>query len=138
MSGFEVIGVVLAVWPLVVNGIQVYKLARSGQGWELLYDQFSTEKIVYVECIQHLLVPHLCDSDLKQLTEIAEPNTALLKDPEIHRALEARLGSQKSLIILKTIQDMYGLLRKLSEKMQNHNIPSVCYLSDEQIDLDVC
>lgn len=123
MSGFEAIGVVLAVWPLVVNGIQVYKLARSGQGWDLLYDQFVTEQVIYQECVLHLLAPELSESDLAQLIQGDKPNGPLLKDPAVTRGLEGRLGQQKSQIVLKTIQSMDSLLQLLKEKMQSHEIP---------------
>lgn len=125
MSGFEAIGVVLAVWPLVVNGIQVYKLARSGQGWDLLYDQFVTEQVIYQECVLHLLAPELSESDLAQLIQGDKPNGPLLKDPAVTRGLEGRLGQQKSQIVLKTIQSMDSLLQLLKEKMQSHEIPLV-------------
>jgi hypothetical protein len=125
MSGFEVIGVVLAMWPLVVNGIEGYKMAKSGQGWGLLYIQFRTERWIYVDCIRHLLASELSEAEIAQLTGGDKPNTPLLQDAAVQRALSGKLGSEKSQLVLEIIQDMDILLTSLSEKMQKHQIPSV-------------
>jgi hypothetical protein len=129
MSGFECIGGVLFLWPLVVKGIQVCKGAKSGQGWELLFDEFKTEEVIYVECIQHLLQADTSEADLLQLTSREKPNEFLWKDSALHNSLRNRLGPEKSDIVLKTLREMDGLLTTLYEKLKSHEIAIVSTLS---------
>src|ERR1700749_2501987 len=104
MSGFEAIGVVLGAYPLIVHGLQLYKGAKNGQDWELLYDEFRTEEIIYVECVRHLLESDTSEADLLQLSTREKPNQALWKDPALDRSLRNRLGDEKSQMVLKTLQ----------------------------------
>jgi hypothetical protein len=129
MSGFECVGGVLILWPLVVNCIQLYKAARNGQGWDLLLDEFRTEEIIYVECVRHLLSADTTEADLLQLTSREAPNQHLWENPALHKCLYNRLGHEKSPMVLKTLQEMDKLLTTLSEKFRSHenaNVSTLC------------
>ena len=124
---------VLGVWPLVVNGLQLYKAAKTGPDWDLLLDEFKTEEIIYVECIRHLLASDTSEADLLQLSQRDKPNQHLWRDPALHNSLRNRLGHEKSPVVLKTLQEMDKLLSTLNEKLKSHEIPLVstllCFLS---------
>ena len=128
MSGFECIGVVLVVYRLVVNGLQLYKAAKNGQDWELLYDEFRTEEIIYVECIRHLLASDTSEANLLQLSTRDRPNQQLWKDPALDKSLRRRLGPEKSPMVLKTLQEMDKLLTTLTEKLKIHEVAVVSTL----------
>ena len=129
MSGFECVGGVLILWPLVAKGLELYKAAKSGQGWELLYDEFRTENTIYIECVRLLLQSDTSEADLLQLTSREKPNQLLWKDLALSNSLRNRLGHEKSLIVLKTLQEMDKLLTTLSEKLKSHENAFVSTLS---------
>jgi len=129
MSGFEAIGVVLGAYPLIVHVLQLYKGAKNGQDWELLYDEFRVEEIIYVECVRHLLASDTSEADLLQLSTRDKPNQALWKDPALGRSLHSRLGDEKSPMVLKTLREMDNLLTTLNEKLESHAISTVEYIA---------
>jgi hypothetical protein len=129
MSEFEAIGLVLRTYPLIVQVLQLYKGANNAQDWELLYDEFGVEEIIYVECVRHLLASDISEADLLQLSTRDKPNQALWKDPALDRSLRSRLGDEKSPIVLKTLQEMDNLLATLNERLKSHAISTVRYIT---------
>jgi hypothetical protein len=117
MSGFEVIGVVLGVWPVVLNALAVYKATKDGRGYGLLLNELRTEEIVYREFVQQLLQSDVPESDLVQLTSRKRSNVGLWQDKGLHFGLERRLGLEKSKIVLETLVEMDKLLVSLSDKL---------------------
>jgi len=107
MSGFEAVGLALSIWPLVVNALDAYKLAVSGEGWDIVYFQFRTDEVIYVECVSHLLQGSVSERDLAQLCSRDRPNQPLwkekLSDPTVRNSLERRLGP-KTPFVLEMLQ----------------------------------
>jgi hypothetical protein len=120
MSGFEAIGLVLGVWPLVINGLQLYKAAKNGQGWDPLCDEFRVEELIYIDCVRHLLAADVSEGDLLQLTTRDKPSKHLWKDPALQKSLEKRLGPERTTIVLKTLPEMKTILSSLAEKFTVH------------------
>jgi hypothetical protein len=129
MSGFEVIGVVLGVWPLVVNALSLYKEVKNSPRWDLLDQELRTEKIIYVEFVGHLLAPDLLDGDSLELINQKTANFARWEDKELHSRLAERLGIEKSSLVLTTVQEMERLLVDLNESLTRKEDPLVSFLS---------
>jgi hypothetical protein len=125
MSGFEVIGLVLGVWPLVVNALSVYKDVKNGSGWEVLLQEFRTERIIYLEFVGNLLAPDLLDGDALELIGQKTATFARWDDIELHSRLEERLGAEKSNLVRTTVQEMERLLANLNERLTREENPSV-------------
>lgn len=117
MSGFEVIGVVLGVWPVVVNALTLYKATKDGRGYGLLLNELKTEEVVYREFVKLLLQADVPEADLVQLTDRKRSNVGLWKDRGLHFSLERRIGHEKSKLVLATLVEMDKLLVSLSEKL---------------------
>lgn len=126
MSGFEVVGVILAVWPLVINGIQLYKSCKAGQGWSLLLTEFKTEGIIYTEFVCHLLAADVSEADLRQLTARNKPNQGLWKDKKLNNGLKERLGVDKSEVVISTLEEMDKLLTSLTRRFGVDQVELVC------------
>lgn len=127
MSGFEVIGVVLGVWPLVVNALMLYKAVKNS-AWDLLLQELQTEKIIYVEFVRHLLTPDLLDGDSLEFIDQKTENFAGWEDKELHSRLAERLGVEKSTLVLTTVQEMEKLLGDLNESLTRKEDPLVSFL----------
>jgi hypothetical protein len=117
MSGFEVIGEVLAVWPVVVNALSLYKATKDGRAYGLLLNELRTEEQVYSEFVRLLLQADVPEADLVQLTDSKRPNLGLWKDRALHFSIERRLGQEKSKLVTETLLEMDKLLVSLSEKL---------------------
>jgi hypothetical protein len=121
MSGFEAVGLALSIWPVVLNVLEAYKLAVSGQGWDLVCKEFRTERAIYVDCVQHLLEGSVTEGELAQLCSSEKPNQFLwkekLKDPKVRNSLERRLGPNKTPIVLETLEGIDKHIATLYKKI---------------------
>jgi hypothetical protein len=132
MSGFESIGLILGVWPLLLNSLQLYKTAKNGSDWDLIVDEFRTEEIIYEECVRHLL-SDTSEVDLLELGNKDKPNQALWNDAGLHGRLHNRLGHEKASIVLKTLQDMEIILMRLHQKLKRQETAHVGILSSHPV-----
>jgi hypothetical protein len=121
MSGFEVIGVVLGVWPLLMNAVDLYKAAKDVRGADLLRTQLDTEEFIFRQFVQNLLSSDVAEAELVQLSDRNRPNTGLWKDKALHSKLETRLGPDRSRIVLSNLVEMDKLLTSLRDKLASHN-----------------
>lgn len=117
MSGFEVIGVVLGVWPLVTNAVYLYKAAKGGLGRDLLLHEVKTEEVIFTEFVKHLLASDVSEADLLSLSNKENPNLTLWKDEELNAKLGRRLGKEKSEVVLRTLQLMGALLTSVNDQL---------------------
>jgi hypothetical protein len=92
MAEFEVIGVVLGLWPEVVKALGLYKATRDGRPYGLLLNELKTEERVYREFVQLLLQADVPEAELVQLTDRRRPNESLWNDIALHFKIERRLG----------------------------------------------
>jgi hypothetical protein len=125
MLGFEIIGVVLGVWPVVMNTVALYKAAKDGRGNDLLIHRLDTEELIFRDFVRHLLASEVSEADLIKLSDRNKPNVDLWKDKTLHYNLEMRLGNDKSKVVLKTIEEMDKLLENLKEKLASNNVDTV-------------
>lgn len=121
MSGIEAVGLALSIWPVLINVLEAYKLAVDGQGWDLVCTEFKTERVIYVEWVEHLLQGSVTESELAQLCSFEKPNQFLwkekLNDPRVRSSLERRLGPRKAPIVLETLKGMDEQVATLYQKI---------------------
>lgn len=117
MSGFEVIGVVLGLWPQVVKALSLYKATKDGRPYGVLLNDIRTEEQVYREFVKLVLQADAPEADLVQLTDGKKSNEDLWRDRALHFNLERRLGHENSRLVLETVVEMNKLLVSLSEKL---------------------
>lgn len=117
MSGFEVLGLILGVWPLVVNGFTLYKTANGGLGTALLVHRLKIEETIYEDFVCHLLAADVTETELVQLSDREKPDLQLWKDPALHAKLHKRLGEKKSAIVLTTCERMRDSLTYLRKQL---------------------
>ena len=122
MSGFEAVGLALSIWPVVINLLDAYKQAVSGQGWDLIYTEFKVEEVIYVDCVEHLLQGSVTEAELAQLCSRERPNQFLweekLRDSRVRKSLERRLGPRITPMALQTLQRIDEHLATLCEKIE--------------------
>lgn len=117
MSGFEVIGAVLGVWPVVLKPLALYKATKDGREAAPLLNQLRTEEQVFREFVRLLLASDFSEADLLQLSDRQKPNLGLWKDKALHFTLERRLGHEESKLVLVTLEEMDNILTTLNEKL---------------------
>ena len=89
MSGLEIIGVILALVPIVSGGIDGYKRLRDGPESRQLERSFKTQHVIFLNTIEELICPLVSDSQLQTL--LKDPNGRLWKDKQLSASLERHL-----------------------------------------------
>ncbi len=120
MSGFEAIGLVLALFPIVETAVKIYGETRPGHTAASLVRKLKTETIIYDQFVRNLLdsvvpattIERLLDRSLANLPE-------LWKDGEMQLALLGRLGTIKSNHLLEMLVDMNQRLKALEVELTN-------------------
>lgn len=69
MSGFEVIGVILALYPLVQDALKTYRGVTSGRFIESLQKDVATEELIFLDFLHAILLPVLPKAVLLRLID---------------------------------------------------------------------
>jgi hypothetical protein len=118
MSGFEVIGVVLGVYPVVVDAYRAYTATKSRQGVESLIRKLRIEEIIYDGWVSRLLAPNVSEAELLRLktTKSNDPrDLSSWQDLNMQSNLTARLGFQRAHQILSIVKEIGQLLESMKE-----------------------
>ncbi len=138
MSGFEVAGVVLGAFPLVLSALEKYREIATRLGlWgkvRLEYkkwrDDLDFHQILFTRQLKQLLLPLVADDDkIREL--LSSPGGDSWKDQSISNLLEERLGDSHQLYL----QYINGIERVMGEISQELSIDS--RLVQEQMTIPV-
>lgn len=126
MSGFEVAGLVLAVFPIVVRGLQQVtdgvETIKSWKRYRRELGKYSrvleTQRIVYLNTIEGLFEGIIQSNEAnEELEELMEnPAIALSDKPQYEESLRNRLGRSYDNYLL-IMKDMLEALRKLRKEL---------------------
>jgi hypothetical protein len=106
MTGFEVVGVVLALFPIIVDGIRAYKQLRSCQPLEYLIKDIFAEHIIFRSWIGHLLMPCV---PVEALRDMLDPKSNMFgrwQDSGLPSAVEQAFGTTTAAYLLITLNDI--------------------------------
>ncbi|KAL9120120.1 MAG: hypothetical protein Q9187_003324 [Circinaria calcarea] len=120
MSGFEIVGVILAVYPLIGTALKVYQATKSRRGAASLALAISTEEIIFSEFVQNLLAPNVSsEAELVRLADPSSQNLELWKDTTLQQNLRNRLGPRKAKVVLETLCEIGELLKSLQDELSH-------------------
>ena len=117
MSGFEIAGIILGAYPVIMTVLAAYKETRTGRGARRLAQNLETERAIFGDFVYHLLAPNVSEADLVRLTDQTSPDLELWKDMALQMKLESRLGDEKSRIVVGTLQETKELLSLLQVEL---------------------
>ncbi len=130
MSGFEVVGVIMAAYPFLLGALDIYKATRGGKGAISLARQLKTEEIIFEEFVFHLIAPSVADTTAVRYMTSTPSDLALWKNDTLQSDMRHRLGQAKSdnlIAILGEIQELLSWLQK-ELAAQDHGVVG-CSLS---------
>lgn len=119
MSGFEIAGLILGSYPIIVTALAVYKETKSGQGARRLAQNLKTEETVFHNFLLHLLAPPIISgADLARLTDPACPDLNLWKDAKLEKKLQDRLGRKTADAVVGILKQILQLLSWLRDELK--------------------
>jgi hypothetical protein len=82
MSGIEIVGVILGLYPLLVDAIVFCRKVRNGEAINNLLADIQAERVIFCNWAEHLCNTRLADANLK---EILDPKTKTFELWKIRR-----------------------------------------------------
>jgi hypothetical protein len=128
MSGLEVVGVVLGLFPVVISALgQVNKVAkRVGQFKDIqlehmkCFNELEYQRIIFNGHLQWLLPLVVEEAEIPAL--VADPAGAAWKEPRLEQRLERRLGHSLRLYMIY-LDGMKIALEQLSHELALDSAP---------------
>jgi hypothetical protein len=125
MSGFEVVGVILAVYPIIVNTLQLYKETTESKLARSLEKSLKAEEFLYDGVVASLAsCAGYGDDEVTDNMKIRQD--AFWKDDEIHAKLSKSLGERKARLVLDILQEIKQDLDAINVEVSNKAAILVC------------
>jgi len=123
MSGAEIVGVVLGLWPIVITLAETYKNMK-GTGSGALSSQVLIARTVYDQTMRALLSSVVSDQELGQLLDLLPASRAGQGQPtwateELRAKLSAKIGEEKLSVVFDRLGDMESCLDKVKRELEN-------------------
>jgi hypothetical protein len=120
MSGLEVLGVLLGLYPLVVHLAKGYKLMKGSGGDSELRRNLIVASTRFENTVKGLL--ESCLISYRELQRLAPSNgqvdQALWKDPTLQQKLRNRIGEEKLDVALDHLLQIKTLLDQVKEELE--------------------
>lgn len=113
MSGFEVIGLVLGLYPIVLDA---YKKSK-GEGIEKAIRRLEIEKFLFDDFVTRLIGPDLQLEEGQLVRLKASKDPACWKENDLQARLEHRYGFSKTKHIISLINDLNKLLLAIEKDL---------------------
>jgi hypothetical protein len=120
MSGIEVVGLALGLWPVMENIIGLYKASKDGSAIRTMGMTIKTYELIFKQSVSKLLQANesLTDKDRMGLLNGEEDFAGLWKDAEFKSRLERRLGPELFLVLEHKTESIVELLKTLQKKIE--------------------
>lgn len=119
MSGFEVIGVILGLYPLIGTALMTYKATKGGKGAKKLVRDLKVEELIFGEFVHHLLAPNVTEAELVRLKDPKSLNATSWRNAAT--SMRNRLGLDKARIVIEISQEICALLKTLQKELSSRN-----------------
>ena len=119
MSGFEIVGLILGLVPVVTGSIEHCRSRNDMRDLRQLERSFKTQRNIFENTIEELLSPLLSDVQLARLLE--DPNNTLWQDTNLSTKLEEQLGGD-----YQSFKEIMEDVRLMIVELQKILIPEVC------------
>lgn len=122
MSGFEVLGLILGVYPVIGNILNVYRATKRGNVPKRFLRSLEIEQVIFSEFVHNLLASELSETDLALLRDGDPSDLDIWKNKDLLSKVGRRLGPKTSELVLSTLQDINELLKALRKEISSINL----------------
>ncbi|ORY58057.1 uncharacterized protein BCR38DRAFT_353518 [Pseudomassariella vexata] len=120
MSGIEAVGLVLGLWPIVMNLVEAYKAGRGGSSVKALRMSIVVQEKIFKQSIQKLLQgdEKLSDKDKVGLVNGDDAFAAIWTQTEFINRLKKRLDDEMFEILNYKAEEIFKILKSLKKKIE--------------------
>lgn len=115
MSGFEVVGVILGLYPVIGAALTAYKESKGGKGAKILARDLNVERVIFYDFVEKLTGPNATEAELVRLQNSEFLDVALWRNVAV--AAGNRLGLVKAKLIIEILQEICDLLKMLQKDL---------------------
>ncbi|KAH8746033.1 hypothetical protein BGZ57DRAFT_936044 [Hyaloscypha finlandica] len=120
MSGFEVVGLLLGLYPIVVDAVNVYKATKTGRAATSLIRKLKIEEVIYHQFVYKLLASNVQGDDMYRLDLNKEPpDLSRWQAVALNQKLRIRLPSETADLVLEILREMETLLKDLNAELSS-------------------
>ncbi|KAH7409371.1 hypothetical protein BKA64DRAFT_664786 [Cadophora sp. MPI-SDFR-AT-0126] len=121
MTGFEVAGVILGLYPLIETAVNVFKATKTtGNAAASLNRRLTIERVIYRQFVLNLLASDVPEEHIKKLLSTESTDRQSWNDPTLSAKLSRRLGDNAE-PILGILQELNKILSDLTEEFKHLN-----------------
>ncbi|KAI0127979.1 hypothetical protein BJ170DRAFT_397630 [Xylariales sp. AK1849] len=121
MSGFEVAGIVLGAFPIVLSAISAYKAMKPGRAAAPLSRKLRTEHTIYDQFLRDLLRSAISTEEVTRLMRQEPLDITPWKEDSLRQNIQTRLGDQKTGLVIEHLEEMSDLMQTLKAEVANLN-----------------
>jgi hypothetical protein len=125
MSGFEVVGTILALYPLVVDAVVYCKKVRSGEIIHDLLEEVRAEKVIFCGSIQHLCLSQVSGTDVVGVIDPKSEAFALWQQSRFLNSLLTAHAADATASILDTLNSIHLELKHIQQELDRINPSAV-------------
>jgi hypothetical protein len=129
MSGFEVVGLILALYPVVVDAVVYCKKVRSGEIINDLLEEVRAEKVIFCGWIQTLCVTQISGTDVNGIVNPASDVFALWQQSSFLNNLLAAHAAEAIASIVATLTSIHAELEHVLQELDKINPSGVSAIS---------
>jgi len=120
MSGIEVVGLALSLWPVVVNLAELYKASKDGSPVRGLTMNIAVYEWIFKQSVLKLLQgdEELSEKDRIGLVNSDENFAAIWEDKEFIARLKRRLDAQMFVLVQHKVDEIFKVLTSLKKKIE--------------------
>lgn len=118
MSGLEVLGFILNVYPVIIDSLNTHRAIRRGVAKHFLRS-LEVEQLVFGQFVHNLLASELSETDLALLRDEKPCELEIWKNEDQLSKVGRRLGPKRSETILNTLRDITGVLKTLRKEIND-------------------
>ncbi|KAJ9157551.1 hypothetical protein NKR23_g182 [Pleurostoma richardsiae] len=119
MSGIEIFGIVLGLYPIVVTLAQAYSAAKPGVGSKQLSRKLETEATIYEKIVKDLLTSVASQEEIQRLVELRTDVPEPWEEQNLRRKLRLRLGGEKLELTRAHLDEARETLEFLRSELTN-------------------
>ncbi|KAK4167893.1 hypothetical protein QBC43DRAFT_310437 [Cladorrhinum sp. PSN259] len=128
MSGVEAMGLILGLYPIVLDLTKTYTATRAN-GLSSLRRSLTVLEALYLQTCTGLLQSALPPREVRSLLHTGGPGNkdqsgSLWKDPTLHKRLETRLGPEKLSAALELLNEIRSSLDQVKTELTNMSCPN--------------
>lgn len=120
VSGLEIAGLVLGMFPIVQHAISIYNSELNDRDVRNLKRSLETQHTIFLNSIEEIISPHLNDADCRNLLD--DPTGGGWRNPKLNNDLRVRLGTSYD-IFIEAVKDIHDMITNLNAEV---NV-EVCY-----------